>query len=55
VDAVIDVQRRGIELVRTLAKAGAQPQARWVADGYAEELEQRLAWSLAHRHLFDAP
>lgn len=55
VDAVIDVQRRGIELVRALARAGAQPQARWVADGHAEELERRLAWSLAHRHLFDAP
>ncbi|GII59733.1 trifolitoxin immunity domain-containing protein [Planotetraspora thailandica] len=54
VDAVIDVQREGIERVRTLADAGAQPQARWVADGHLEELGRRLAWSLAHRHLFEA-
>ncbi|MGW3347313.1 aminoglycoside phosphotransferase family protein [Nonomuraea rubra] len=53
VDAVIGVQRDGIERVRALAAAGRQPQARWVAEGYLDDLGGRLAWSLAHRHLFE--
>ncbi|GAA4301232.1 aminoglycoside phosphotransferase family protein [Actinomadura luteofluorescens] len=53
IDAVIDVQQDGIEQVRRLADAGLQPQARWVADGLLDELDQRLAWSRANRHLFE--
>ncbi|MFG1694700.1 hypothetical protein [Nonomuraea sp. NPDC049309] len=33
--------------------AGRQPQVRWVADGHPDDLRGRLAWSRAHRHLFD--
>lgn len=52
IDAVIDVQRDGIEQVRRLADARYQPQARWVTDGLLDELTQRLAWSRANQHLF---
>jgi hypothetical protein len=53
VDAVIDVQRDGIEQVSRLAEQGRQPQAHWVADGLLDELAQRPAWSRANRHLFE--
>jgi hypothetical protein len=53
VDAVIDVQRDGIEQVRRLAEAGYQPQAGWVANGHLEQLANRLAWSRENRHLFE--
>ncbi|MFI0446640.1 phosphotransferase [Actinomadura sp. 6N118] len=53
IDAVIDVQQDGIDQVRRLADAGYQPQARWVADGLLDELDQRVAWSRANRHLFE--
>jgi hypothetical protein len=53
VDAVIEIQRDGIEQVRRLANAGYQPQVGWVADGYLEELEVRLAWSQVNKHLFE--
>lgn len=53
VDAVIEVQRDGIEQVSTLANAGTQPQIDWVAEGHLEELESRVAWSQANRHLFE--
>ncbi len=53
VDAVIEVQRDGIEQVRMLADAGYQPQADWVADGFVEELANRLTWSRASRHLLE--
>jgi hypothetical protein len=52
VEAVIDVQRDGIEQVRRLAAAGHQPQARWVTDGFLGELERKRAWSQTNRHLF---
>ena len=45
VDRVIVGQRDGIEQVRRLAAAGRQPQARWVAEGYLEELARRVAVS----------
>ncbi|GGK16472.1 hypothetical protein GCM10011583_55470 [Streptomyces camponoticapitis] len=51
--AVIDVQETGIEQVRRLAARGLQPQARWVADGYLDDLAQRVAWSRANRYLFE--
>ncbi|RAY14913.1 aminoglycoside phosphotransferase family protein [Actinomadura craniellae] len=53
VDAVIDVQRDGIEQVRRLAEAGHQPQVRWVAEGSLGELHRRVTWSRANRHLFE--
>ncbi|TDC27450.1 aminoglycoside phosphotransferase family protein [Streptomyces sp. 8K308] len=52
VDAVIDVQRSGIEQVRALAERGCQPQVSWVADGHLDDLDRRLAWSRTNRHLF---
>jgi hypothetical protein len=53
VDAVIDLQRLVIDRVRALADAGMQPQADWVGHGYLDELASRIAWSEAHRNLFD--
>ncbi|MBE8525276.1 phosphotransferase [Amycolatopsis sp. H6(2020)] len=53
VDAVIETQRDGIEQVRKLAGAGYQPQVDWVADGLLGELADRVAWSQAHRQLFE--
>lgn len=52
-DAVIDVQRDGIEQVRHLAAAGHRPRPRRVAGGLLGELDQRVAWSRANRHLFE--
>lgn len=45
VDGVIAGQRDRIEQVRRLAAAGRQPQARWVANGYLEDLARRVAVS----------
>jgi Phosphotransferase enzyme family len=45
VDRVIARQSDGIEQVRRLAASGRQPQVRWVADGYMEELARRVAVS----------
>ncbi len=53
VDAVIAVQRDGIERVRALADSGRQPQVGWVADGFLDELAAKLAWSLANRRLVE--
>ena len=53
VGAVIDLQRLVIGRVESLADAGIQPQDEWVADGYLDELAGRIAWSEAHRNLFD--
>ena len=52
VDAVLEVQQRTHDLVRTLAAAGVEPQASWVAAGHLDELEARLRWTESHRHLF---
>lgn len=52
VDAVIEVQRRTIGRVRALADAGVDPQVRWVADGFLDELATRVDWSRRHRQLF---
>ncbi|MFD6417476.1 aminoglycoside phosphotransferase family protein [Streptomyces sp. NPDC060194] len=51
-DAVVAAQESGIALVRDLAARGLEPQSRWVAGGYLDELAGRVAWSRAHRHLF---
>jgi hypothetical protein len=53
VDAVIDVQRDGLEVVRRLAEAGNQPQVHWVAQGMLTDVERRIAWSRANRHRFE--
>lgn len=53
VDAVIDVQAESVEQVRRLAVAGNQPQRDWVAEGHLDELAARVAWSRAHRRLFE--
>ncbi|GAB4005832.1 phosphotransferase [Glycomyces albus] len=53
VDAVIQTQRDGIDLVRRLAAQGRQPQADWVANGVLDELDRRLDWSVANRSLFE--
>ncbi len=44
-ERVIAGQREGIEQVRRLAATGREPQARWVASGYLEELARRVAVS----------
>jgi aminoglycoside phosphotransferase (APT) family kinase protein len=53
VDAVVEVQRDGIEQVRRLATAGQQPQVDWVAQGHLQELANRVTWSQANRQLFE--
>jgi hypothetical protein len=52
-DAVIHGQQEDMDLIRRLADQGQEPQATWVKDGYLGELDERLAWSQAHRHLFE--
>ncbi|ONK13538.1 aminoglycoside phosphotransferase family protein [Streptomyces sp. MP131-18] len=51
VDAVARAQRETTEVVRRLAAAGHEPQATWAAEGHLRELDDRVAWTLAHRHL----
>ncbi|MEU9310412.1 aminoglycoside phosphotransferase family protein [Streptomyces sp. NPDC048256] len=53
VDAVIAGQRANADLVRRLAEQGHEPQATWAADGLLTELDRRIAWSKAHRHLVE--
>lgn len=52
VDAVLEGQLRTRDRERTLAEAGVEPQASWVAAGHLDELEAGLRWTKAHRHLF---
>ncbi|MEV5905630.1 aminoglycoside phosphotransferase family protein [Streptomyces sp. NBC_00015] len=53
VDAVIAGQRANADLVRRLAERGHEPQATWAAGGLLSELDRRIAWSEAHRHLVE--
>ncbi len=53
VDAVVAEQQANAENVRRLAVAGHETQATWVAEGYLQDLEHKVAWSRAHRHLFE--
>ncbi|MEU9266527.1 aminoglycoside phosphotransferase family protein [Streptomyces sp. NPDC048251] len=53
VDAVIAGQRANADLVCWLAEQGHEPQATWAADGLLTELDRRIAWSKAHRHLVE--
>ncbi|MDX3549678.1 phosphotransferase enzyme family protein [Streptomyces europaeiscabiei] len=53
VSAVIGRQQDNAGLVHRLAEQGYEPQATWVADGLLAELDKRIAWSRAYRHLFE--
>jgi hypothetical protein len=53
VDRVIDRQSLTITHVQDLAERHVQPQARWVEEGYLDDLRGRLRWSREHRHLFE--
>ncbi|MET9971358.1 aminoglycoside phosphotransferase family protein [Streptomyces sp. NPDC006356] len=53
VDAVIAGQRATADLVRRLAEQGHERQAGRVAGGLLTELEVRIGWSAAHRHLVE--
>jgi Phosphotransferase enzyme family len=53
VDRVITSQRKHLEVVRQLAERGDQRQVDLVASGYLLELQDRIHWSLAHRHLVE--
>jgi hypothetical protein len=53
VDAVADVQRQGRALVVALADRGVARQVAMVAEGYLDELDERIAWTASHRHLLE--
>jgi hypothetical protein len=53
VDAVIARQQDNAALVHRLAEQGHEPQATWVSDGLLTELDNRIEWSKAHRHLVE--
>jgi hypothetical protein len=53
VSSVIGRQHDNADLVRRLAEQGHEPQSIWVADGLLAELDNRIAWSTANRHLFE--
>jgi uncharacterized protein (TIGR02678 family) len=50
---IIAEQQANAERVRRLGGLGHEPQATCVAEGYLRELEHKVAWSRAHRHLFE--
>jgi len=50
VDAVLAEQRRIRALVVDLAERGAARQVAMVAEGYLDELDERIAWTTDHRH-----
>lgn len=53
VDRVVEVQRESAIAVNHLAQLGMQPQVEWVANGFLDELAQRVAWTQAHRDLME--
>jgi hypothetical protein len=53
VDRVIMNQRQHVEIARQLAERGDRRQVQLVASGYLLELQDRIQWSVAHRHLMD--
>jgi Phosphotransferase enzyme family len=53
VDRVIMSQREHLQAVRRLAERGDQRQVDLVASGYLLELQDRIRWSLTHRHLME--
>jgi hypothetical protein len=42
-----------VEIARQLAERGDRRQVQLVASGYLLELQDRIQWSVAHRHLMD--
>ncbi len=54
VDEVIGQQEAVWERARLLAGRGHQPQAEWQATGFLDTTADRIRWSRAHRHLFEA-
>jgi len=42
-----------VEIVRRLAEREDRRQVDLVASGYLLELQDRIQWSVAHRHLMD--
>jgi hypothetical protein len=52
VDRVISVQSGMRDLVARLASEGPR-QVDLVAAGYLDELQARIGWSWAHRHLIE--
>ncbi|WP_203654746.1 hypothetical protein [Actinocatenispora rupis] len=50
-DAVLDAQRTTAALARDLARRGREPQVTWARQGHLAELDRRIAWTAAHRHL----
>lgn len=51
-DQVITGQRAMLDQVKDLASRGIQPQALWVEQGYADEIERRIRWTEENQHLF---
>ncbi|MEU8661756.1 aminoglycoside phosphotransferase family protein [Actinoplanes philippinensis] len=53
VDQVILQQQQVLQRARQLAAEGRQPQVTWQDVGALDEVEARIEWSRANRHLFD--
>lgn len=53
VDAVLAEQEETLRAALALADRGLQPHAEWVANGFREEQEQRIAWTRRSRHLLE--
>jgi len=53
VDAVAAEQRRGRALVAALAERGVARQVAMVAEGYLNELDERITWTSEHRQLLE--
>jgi aminoglycoside phosphotransferase (APT) family kinase protein len=53
VDEVITQQRGVQQRARQLAAAGRQPQLDWQEAGVLDDIDERVGWSRAHRHLFE--
>jgi hypothetical protein len=51
VDRVISIQVEQLEINRRLAERGDRRQVKLAASGYLQELQDRIAWLLTHRHL----
>jgi hypothetical protein len=53
VDKVITQQHEVLRRAEGLAARGHEPQVTWRDNGVLDETARRVAWSRAHRHLFD--
>ena len=50
---MIAEQEETLRATLALADRGLQPHAEWVANGFREEQEQRIAWTRRPRHLLE--